>query len=34
MMKRPILAYLGEKNRLMPRHPRAFVRVPGSRGTP
>jgi hypothetical protein len=30
----PIMAYLGEKNRLMPRHPRAFLRVPGSRGTP
>jgi len=30
----PIMSFLGEKNRLMPRHPRAFVRVPGSRGTP
>lgn len=30
----PIMSYLGEKNRLMPRHPRAFVRMPGSRGTP
>ncbi|MBV9108322.1 MAG: hypothetical protein JO306_02820 [Gemmatimonadetes bacterium] len=30
----PIMAYLGEKNRLMPRHPRAFIRVPRPRGTP
>ncbi|MBV9108324.1 MAG: hypothetical protein JO306_02830 [Gemmatimonadetes bacterium] len=30
----PVMSFLGEKNRLMPRHPRAFVRVPGSRGTP
>jgi hypothetical protein len=27
----PIIAYLGEKNRLMPRHPRAFVRAPRPR---
>jgi hypothetical protein len=30
----PVMSYLGEKNRLMPRHPNAFVRVAGKRGTP